>query len=98
MFYGHGLHCILVVRNDILVMVSYINRRLEYPRLQMCDGRPFQAAYQFFCFAGEHGSADHFDPPLPVIIYMWLNEHKWTEIKFAICFNFIEAHRKATEK
>jgi hypothetical protein len=91
MFYGNGLYFILIVRNNILVVVSYINRRLEYPCLQMCDGRSFQAADEFFRFAGEHGSAYHFDPPAPVVVYLWLNEHKWTEIKFAICFNFIES-------
>jgi len=79
------------------VVISYINRGFEYPYFQMCNGGPFKATDQLFCFAREHGSADHFDPPSPVVVYMWLNEHKWTWIKFAICFNFIESSLQATE-
>ena len=64
------------MRYDILFGITYVDGWFEYFDMLPCYFCAFQATNQFFCFAGKHGAANHFDASPPAgFVVAFGNDH-----------------------
>jgi hypothetical protein len=56
------------MRNNVLIMISFIQSRFENLYPLTGDFGAVEPADQFFGFSGKHGAADNFDPAGPWVL------------------------------